>query len=158
MTRAPRPRARPATRAFVLACLGLALAGCATQEPRDDEPGLAVQAGEQREVLQPAPEPERPMQNNGDRALPPEDLLAPVLADAAGRTGLPAEKLVVKGAWRRTWSDGSLGCPQPGMYYTQALVPGWQVILRAGERTLDYRLSDRGVFFPCEDGELTNGR
>jgi hypothetical protein len=158
VTRAPGPRARLASGAFVLACLGLALAGCASQEPRDDEPGPAVQAGEQREVLEQAPRQERPMQSDGDRLLPPEHLLAPVLADAAGRTGLPAEDLVVKGAWRRTWSDGSLGCPQPGMYYTQALVPGWQVILRAGERTLDYRLSDRGVFFPCEDGELTNGR
>lgn len=98
------------------------------------------------------------MQNDGDHLLPPEHLLAPVLADAGKRTGLPVEDLAVKGAWRRTWSDGSLGCPQPGMYYTQALVPGWQVLVRAGEQTLDYRLSDRGVFFPCEDGELTNGR
>jgi hypothetical protein len=158
MTRGPVPRTRPATRAFVLACLGLALAGCARQAQRDDEPGLAIQAGEQREVLQRALRQAHPMQDDGDPLLPPEHLLAPVLADAAGRTGLPAEDLVVRGAWRRTWSDSSLGCPQPGMYYTQALVPGWQVILRAGERTLDYRLSDRGVFFPCEDGELTDGR
>lgn len=139
MTRTARPRARPAARAFVLVCLGLALAGCASQEQR-------------------APRQERPMQNDGDHLLPPEHLLAPVLADAGKRTGLPVEDLAVKGAWRRTWSDGSLGCPQPGMYYTQALVPGWQVLVRAGEQTLDYRLSDRGVFFPCEDGELTNGR
>ena len=158
MTRTPGPRARPAARAFLLTCLGLALAGCASQEQRADEPGPAAQPGEQRKAFQRAPRQERPMQNDGDHLLPPEHLLAPVLADAARRTGQPVGDLVVEGAWRRTWSDGALGCPQPGMYYTQALVPGWQVLLRAGEQTLDYRLSDRGVFFPCEDAELTNGR
>ena len=156
MTRTP---GRPAARAFVLVCLGIALAGCATQEQQDGEPGLAAtQPGEQREVLQRVPRQEYPMRNDGDHLLPPEHLLAPVLADAAERTSLPVEDLVVEGAWRRTWSDGALGCPQPGMYYTQALVPGWQVILRAGEQTLDYRLSDRGLFFPCVGAELTDGR
>ena len=34
-----------------------------------------------------------------------------------------------------TWSDGSLGCPQPGEYYTQVLVPGyWIVFDVAGHR------------------------
>ena len=31
-----------------------------------------------------------------------------------------------------TWSDGSLGCPEPGMMYTQALVPGYRVQIRGG--------------------------
>jgi hypothetical protein len=27
------------------------------------------------------------------------------------------------------WSDGSIGCPEPGMMYTQALVEGYRIVL-----------------------------
>ena len=30
-----------------------------------------------------------------------------------------------------TWPDGALGCPEPGMSYTQALVPGARLVLEA---------------------------
>lgn len=30
-----------------------------------------------------------------------------------------------------SWSDGSVGCPEPGMAYTQAIVPGYLIILQA---------------------------
>ncbi|MEJ7720727.1 MAG: hypothetical protein WKF58_09900 [Ilumatobacteraceae bacterium] len=39
---------------------------------------------------------------------------------------------------RVTWRDGSLGCPKQGELYTQALVPGRRVILRAGGSELAY--------------------
>jgi len=29
-----------------------------------------------------------------------------------------------------TWPDGAIGCPQPGMVYTQALVEGSRVVVR----------------------------
>ncbi|HSM17345.1 MAG TPA: hypothetical protein VK845_10190 [Gemmatimonadales bacterium] len=51
-----------------------------------------------------------------------------------------------------TWQDGSLGCPEPGMAYTQALVDGYWVELMAGEETLDYRLSSEGGIKFCADG------
>lgn len=38
-----------------------------------------------------------------------------------------------------TWRDGALGCPRPGMQYTQALVDGMQVIVEAGGQQYDYR-------------------
>jgi hypothetical protein len=37
-----------------------------------------------------------------------------------------------------TWSDGALGCPAPGRFYTQALVPGFRVQLEAGGERFDY--------------------
>ena len=43
-----------------------------------------------------------------------------------------------------TWSDGSLGCPQPGMMYTQALVPGYRVRIQAGGQVLDYHAGRSG--------------
>ena len=72
--------------------------------------------------------------------------------DAAKRTGLEQASLRVESAESVTWADGSLGCPQPGMSYTMALVPGYRVKVRAGEQTLDYHASQRGHFFLCPAG------
>lgn len=37
-----------------------------------------------------------------------------------------------------TWNDGSLGCPQPDMMYTQALVDGYLIQLQAGDQVYNY--------------------
>jgi len=36
-------------------------------------------------------------------------------------------KLQLKEIRSVTWNDGSLGCPMPGLCYTQALVPGYLI-------------------------------
>jgi hypothetical protein len=123
---------RPALVALV-ACLALVAAACtAGSSPSGgsgaSSPGAAVRSG--------------------DVALPPV-VLDPILADAATRTGLPAEALVIQVAEPRTYSDGSLDCPEPGMMYTQAIVEGYQVVIAAGDDVLDYRGSDPGVFRLC---------
>lgn len=71
------------------------------------------------------------------------------LDDATRQTGMERSALVVESAEAITWSDGSLGCPQPGMMYTQALVPGYRVVIRAGPSVLDYHSSQRGLPFLC---------
>jgi hypothetical protein len=43
-----------------------------------------------------------------------------------------------------TWSDGSLGCPEPGMLYTQALVRGYRIVLQAGDERLEYHAGKSG--------------
>jgi hypothetical protein len=53
-------------------------------------------------------------------AVPPEVRRA-VVADAARRFKVAENLVVLTGAERLTWKDGSLGCPEPGMSYTQAL-------------------------------------
>lgn len=83
--------------------------------------------------------------------VPPE-ALQPVLADASERTGVPPGDLEVVRAQFVEWPDGSLGCPEPGMYYTQAIEPGYWVEIRAGDLVLDYRLTVRGSFRLCESG------
>lgn len=81
---------------------------------------------------------------------PPADVLEPVIVDAAARAGVQPSEVVVVSATAAEWSDGSLGCPQPGMNYTQALVSGYQVILRAAGRDLDYRVRGPDQFKLCE--------
>jgi hypothetical protein len=77
------------------------------------------------------------------------------LADASRRTGLAIEALPVTSAEVVTWSDGSLGCPQPGMMYTQALVPGFRVRLRGPGGEMDYHASTRGALVLCPAGRAT---
>jgi len=84
----------------------------------------------------------------------PEDLLAAILADAAARSGGNPETFAVVRAEAVTWGDGSLGCPQPDMMYTQALVDGYWVVLQQGDQTLDYRASEGGFFLLCEGQQL----
>jgi len=37
-----------------------------------------------------------------------------------------------------TWPNGAMGCPEPDMMYTQALVPGYRILLRSGGETFAY--------------------
>lgn len=71
------------------------------------------------------------------------------IADAASRFGVQPSVVAVE---RVTWRDGSLGCPQPEMAYTQALVPGWRVKLAAGDRSFDYHASEQGRLVHCPPG------
>ena len=74
------------------------------------------------------------------------------LAHASQHSGLPADELQIVSAESVTWPDGSLGCPQPGMAYTQALVPGFRVRVRAGEELLDYHSGRSGAPTLCPPG------
>ena len=78
------------------------------------------------------------------------------LADASRRAGAPISALQVLSAGAVTWHDGSLGCPQPGMAYTQALVPGYRIRIRAAGQDLDYHAALRGVVTLCPDGRAVD--
>jgi len=54
-----------------------------------------------------------------------------------------------------TWRDGSLGCPMPGMAYTQALQDGYRIQLQVGDQQYDYH-GGRGQPFLCESANKTD--
>lgn len=86
-------------------------------------------------------------------ALPPglrdEARVAPAIEDTAGREGVSAAEVVIA-AWSPvTWSDGSLGCPQKGMSYTQATVEGELLMLRVGTDLFQYHARTGGPFTYC---------
>jgi hypothetical protein len=73
-----------------------------------------------------AAQPQAPMDGP-----PIERIVQTARADAAQRSGLPAAQLPLVTAESVTWSDGSLGCPKPGMLYTTpANVAGWCCVRR----------------------------
>jgi hypothetical protein len=88
--------------------------------------------------------------------VPPE-ILDAILAAAAERSGVAASDLEVTMAEQITWSDGSLGCPEPGQMYTQALVDGYHIVIVAGDEELDYRVGSGGSFRLCEGGPPGGG-
>lgn len=79
----------------------------------------------------------------------PADLLEAIMADAESRMTTKGALTVVRAEFV-TWSDGSLGCPEPGVMYTQALVDGYWVVLDAGGSHMDYRVTSKGTFKLCE--------
>lgn len=87
----------------------------------------------------------------------PAQLMAEILADAAERSGTDTTDITVVRAEQQTWNDGSLGCPEPGMGYTQALVEGYHVVLAASGEEYDYRATESGSFHLCEEGGPPSG-
>jgi len=80
----------------------------------------------------------------------PQDLFEVVLADLLARSGKARSDVTVVSAEAITWNDGALGCPQPGMMYTQALIDGYQVVFDIGGESFDYHLGGGGDFILCE--------
>lgn len=80
----------------------------------------------------------------------PAEVLQRVLAAARAHLGLLADApVIVLRAEAVTWPDGALGCPQPGMTYTQAEVKGYWIVVDAAGQVLDYRVSDTGYPWLC---------
>jgi hypothetical protein len=80
----------------------------------------------------------------------PEIILDEIISDLSQNLGVDNQEIQIIKADSVVWNDGSLGCAQPGMMYTQALVNGYQVVLAVGDQEYDYRASDTGYFFLCE--------
>lgn len=84
----------------------------------------------------------------------PASLLTQIFQDLSERLKIEIEQIEISKAEQVVWNDGSLGCPQPGEFYTQALVDGYWLILEVDNVVYDYRASDRGNFFLCEPPSL----
>jgi hypothetical protein len=80
----------------------------------------------------------------------PKQLLDEILADLATHLQVDPTAITILRDQEVVWNDGSLGCPKPGEFYTQALVNGYWVILQEEAQEYDYRASERGYFFLCE--------
>lgn len=99
-------------------------------------------------------------ENDGGEAVTgevPQEFMDQVFAAAEAESGVDRSSMTVLRSESVIWSDGSLGCPEPGMMYTQATVDGYWVELSVGERVLDYRLSVDGQIRLCTSGAITGG-
>jgi hypothetical protein len=109
-------------------------------------PGSPVDS--ERQIPSPEPIPSRTAGSAGSDGLP-DGMLDEVIALAEEETGVDRSEIEVVLAEAVTWSDGSIGCPEEGMGYTQALVPGYRVILDIAGEELAFHAPESGEFFPC---------
>ncbi len=138
--------------------LGLLVSMAACKGTEDPQPA-DVSLVPSEEVSEPEQEPvPMPMNLNGQ--------IAEAKRDLAKRLDVPPESVALSGAQQVTWRSGALGCPKPGMNYTEALVPGSVIYLQVDNVTHAYHAKFAGKPFYCprerveppahgEEGDLT---
>lgn len=97
--------------------------------------------------------PQQPVGTAAEGAL--ETAIEAALQNALHLTKIVKSKLRIVSTESVTWPDGSLGCPQEDTMYSQALVPGFRIVIQAGERQLDYHASTDGGLVLCPPERAT---
>ncbi|MBA3983480.1 MAG: hypothetical protein H0X61_08065 [Acidimicrobiia bacterium] len=163
-------RAKTGALAATLAAATLVIAACGTDEPgggtvpsgsiSDDrtpaKPEVSVNV--EPESTKPSPPmtlpattdpPTTPPSDPGAGVPNMDDAARDAIRDLAGRIGADPSTITVVADERVTWRDGSIGCPKPGMAYTQALVPGRRLILASSGQTYAYHAGRAGALTYC---------
>jgi hypothetical protein len=140
----------------ILLGLLVSLAACkGTEDPQ--QAGVSLVPSEEVTEHEQEPVP-MPMNLNGQ--------IAEAKRDLAKRLDVTPESVVLSGAKQVTWRSGALGCPKPGMNYTEALVPGSMIYLQVDDVTHAYHAKFASKPFYCprervespahgEEGDLT---
>lgn len=88
------------------------------------------------------------------------EVVSRAVADLAGRLGIDQGQITVVSVEALQWPDSSLGLPDPGMMYPQAIVPGHRIVLAAEGRRFEYHSAGgtavryAGIVYP-EDAEVS---
>jgi hypothetical protein len=126
----------------VLVVCTLATSACA-RDQAGPAPGDPVQAL----PTQPPSAPPR-----ATTAVVPGDVIERLRNEAARHAGVPIDSVSVLESEAVTWPDSAFGCSGPQESTLQVLTPGFRVVLRAGDRRLEYRGDRRGHFSLCPAG------
>jgi hypothetical protein len=118
----------------------LLLGGCGSES---DPP---TNAGQEPSV---SPSTQPPTPGPSTPSGPAQGPVEQAKSDLAGRLGIPVEAVTMVSSEEVTWPDGSIGCPQPGMRYTQVLVNGSRIVLAAGGKQYHYHSGGRRGPFLC---------
>lgn len=110
------------------------------QTPGDDVSTLTPEEPEET-TTDPAPTQTGPLDDRSQAAVD----------DLAEQLGIDASAIEVGRLEEVTWTDGSIGCPEPGKHYTQALVPGARLILTVDGETYAYHGERDEPLFFCEN-------
>ena len=84
-----------------------------------------------------------------------EPLVSTARSELARRLEIDEAEITLVGAGFVTWPSGALGCPEPDMMYTQALVPGYRIRLRAEGAIHHYHGSEGEPPFHCPAERVT---
>lgn len=140
-----------------LACIGVLIPGlCGCTATSDDpvSPDAGAGSGSQADERIRQNANERRIEPDAGRDKPvagevPQPVIDAVLTRLEERLQVDRAGFVVREAQSRQFSDGSLGCAEPGAVYTQAIVPGYRVVVEYAGTAYDFRVSDQGFIKPC---------
>ena len=76
-------------------------------------------------------------------------------SDLAQELGVEPSAVRLIGYEEKVWRDGSLGCPQPGMMYTQSLVPGYLIQLEVDGQSFNYHGAEGRDPFLCDNQDVS---
>jgi hypothetical protein len=97
---------------------------------------------------------ETPVMNEVPIPLPLDPSLEKIVTqaknDLANRLAIEPRQIELLEVASVTWPDGSLGCPQPGMEYTQVQVDGLRLRFRVADRSYEYHSGGKRQPFLCE--------
>lgn len=93
--------------------------------------------------------PEGPAGESVSTASVPRAVRRAVVADAARRFKVAESAVVLAQAEKVTWSDASLGCPEPGRMYAQMLVEGFRITAKTSAGSLVYNADSGGNAVSC---------
>jgi hypothetical protein len=62
---------------------------------------------------------------------------------AATKAGVALASVTVTSVTAVNWPTSALGCPQPGIMYSQLVTPGYKIVVSANGQSFEYH-SDRG--------------
>lgn len=136
--------------------LGLLVGGCGAEDPTVQEPPGDEADGALDGTVD-GTDADQPTDDGDvvtDDPVDEGDLEAATeaaVADLAEHAGVDPDRIEVVTAEAVTWSDGSLGCPQPDQMYTQALVPGRRVVLAIDGEEFHYHGGRDGALSRCDD-------
>jgi hypothetical protein len=101
----------------------------------------------------PTPQPtDQPTSGNPAVLGPAASAMAAMARTAlASSLGIDANNVSIVSAEEVQWSDGSLGCPQPGMMYPQVITPGFKITLEASGKSYTYHTDTRQHVIRCDN-------
>jgi hypothetical protein len=87
---------------------------------------------------------------SGDIDAGLQPFITMAIDDLAARLGIDAAEITTLSAVLVVWPNGAMGCPQPGMQYTQVPVDGSVIELGAGGRVYRYHTGGSRTPFLCD--------
>ena len=139
-----------AARGALLLAVTLACSACGPNA------GTPAQAPASAASATPAPPPPSvtPVSSSlpgSNEAPDSQPAVATALGDAASHLGVIPSDLHVGQVEAHQWPDSSLGCPKPGLMYSQIVTPGYLIVISAAGKELEYHSDARARVVLCQE-------
>ena len=80
-----------------------------------------------------------------------QNLIEQAKTDLAQRLSVSITDITLLDAKDVTWSDSSLGCPQPGMAYAEVITVGYLILLQTNDQNYEYHAGINSEAFLCDN-------